>query len=968
MAGWSRKKREAVEAAFYTYLGRAYINSKDAGRMCLGENLYDGQIRFITAVFDSLENDIHRIFVLKSRQLGLSTIARALSIFLLGVHPGLKGAIVFDTDNNKNESRAELEVMINDLPKALKFPQITGNNRTGLSLANDSKILFMSAGVRKSKTSGTLGRSVGLSLAHLSELCSYDNDEGLEAFEQSLSEVNPDRLYIYESTARGFNRWWEMWNEARKDPAHCCCLFLGWWAKESQQIARSDPDFARYGETPPTAKELIKIKLVKEKYNHDITPEELSWIRRKMDPSSMAEGDADPEYEGNPTRVQEQAWTEDEAFQQTGAVFFSAEKLTEITNQHASNKYQTFMFTTGVEFVDMRVFKAPNSKSVELKVWEEPDPEGSYVLGVDPAFGENEHNDRSSIQVLRCFADGLDQVAEYAWPLANTRQFAWVVASLLGWYGQGRAECRYILELNGPGTAVFNELRSLKQQIESVSYTEQQLQDQGLKNIFRNVKTYIYSRPDSIGAGSNYHFKCLSVDEPIPTPDGWTTMGELEPGDKLFDENGKICRVQKCSPVMRGHECYKVIFEDDSEIVADADHLWPVNDGKLVKTVDLLENDYSIACPKPLKLAKKDLPIDPYVLGVWIGDGYSAAGRYCSAESDIDEISKHIKNCGRKVGLIGKGRTVCYQGIVGLTSDLRKAGLINNKHIPEQYLRGSFEQRLALLQGLMDTDGTVSKTRQCSFTTTLETVANSFDELLRSLGIRPKHSVYESNLIYRGKKVKTKDYYQFWFTGYEDLPVFRLRRKLLRLKNPVYAGGKGGAGGIRFVRSRRNKIIDVQEIESVPVRCIQVDSPSHLYLAGCGMIPTHNTTGQLKITILERLRDFTSNGMLHLRSLAAIDEMKTIARDGDSIGAPGSMKDDRVLALALATHYWETGPRKQMIAQRRTRESEAAKKRLTITDQVYLFQQNQLQMFFDQKRAASRAATQLAQRAAWRGR
>jgi len=167
MAGWTRRKREMMEEGFYLFLSRCYINSRDAGRICLGEELYDGQRRFITAVFDALENDIHKIYVLKSRQLGLSTIARALSMFLIGVHPGLKGAIVFDTDNNKNESRAELETMINDLPKTLKFPPISSNNRTGLTLANDSKVLFMSAGTRKSKTSGTLGRSVGLSLAHL---------------------------------------------------------------------------------------------------------------------------------------------------------------------------------------------------------------------------------------------------------------------------------------------------------------------------------------------------------------------------------------------------------------------------------------------------------------------------------------------------------------------------------------------------------------------------------------------------------------------------------------------------------------------------------------------------------------------------------------------------------------------------------------------------------------------------------
>src|SRR5271166_5638965 len=166
MAGWSRDKRVKVEQAFYQFLNKASINSKDLGRISLGHNLYEGQRRAITEIFDALEADIHNIYILKSRQLGISTLIRALIMFLAGVLDGLKGAIVFDTESNKLESRAELEVMIHDLPSNLKFPKIKASNRTGLTLANDSKMLFMAAGTRKTKSSGALGRSVGLSLAH----------------------------------------------------------------------------------------------------------------------------------------------------------------------------------------------------------------------------------------------------------------------------------------------------------------------------------------------------------------------------------------------------------------------------------------------------------------------------------------------------------------------------------------------------------------------------------------------------------------------------------------------------------------------------------------------------------------------------------------------------------------------------------------------------------------------------------
>lgn len=506
MSGWSNAKREKTEMAFYQFLKRCYVNSKEATEpVCLGENLYWGQIHVITEIFDALEEDQHRVFILKSRQLGISTLVRALTIFNLGLHKGLKGALVFDTAPNREEARIELEDMIRSLPNSLKFPGIKGSNREGLTLENNARILFKSAGTKKSKSSGTLGRSVGLSFHTMSEICSFDNDEGMESFEQSLSDSNPDRLYIYESTARGFNKWSDMWLEARADP-HCRCVFIGFWAKETQRIDRSDPDWDRYGSPPPSKKELVQIQAVREQYDFEVSPEALAWIRRRYDPTARREDDAEAEFIGSTTRIQEQPWTEEEAFQNTGSQFFPSENLTEMMHKHVSRNYKSYMFTCGAEFKHMMIHKAPNVKSTDLKIWEEPDPNGVYCFAVDPAFGENENNDRSCIEIGRCYSDGVDQVGEYASPLATPQQLAWILASLMGWYGSEKAECRYILELNGPGAAVFNEVRNLRQQIDA-GYDRVAMEEKGLKNIFRNVRTFIYTRPDGMSAGQNYHFK-----------------------------------------------------------------------------------------------------------------------------------------------------------------------------------------------------------------------------------------------------------------------------------------------------------------------------------------------------------------------------------------------------------------------------------------------------------------------------
>ena len=509
MAGWSHPKRMAFEQAFYAFLSNCFINSKNLGHVSLGANLYYGQKQFITAILDGLENDIHDFYCLKSRQLGITTICRAFSTFYLGIHKGLSGALVFDTNENKNLARAELTTMIADLPPALKFPAIRkgGDNRDGLTLINNSKILFKSAGIKKTKTSGTLGRSAGLSMAHMSELCSYDNEEGLVSFQRSLSDSNPDRLYIRESTARGPNAWKRMWEAARVDTDHCVCVFIGWWAHDAQRIERSDlRDWPLYGVQMPTKEEQYKIDQVKKLYGYEVQQEQLAWYRKLIDPAAREDGDTDAGFEASAFQIQEDPWTEDEAFQITGSIFFSGEKLKEQSDRWVSRKFVPYMFLGGSEFSDMKVYKAENTRNIELKVWEPPVAEAVYVIGVDPAFGENELNDRSAIQVMRCFADGIDQVAEYAYPLISTKHLAHALAGILAWYvNEPLTEVYYILEINGPGGAVLNEMKSLKFQIEN-GYAP--MEEQGIRNIFRNVRQFMYARPDSLtGGGSAWHWK-----------------------------------------------------------------------------------------------------------------------------------------------------------------------------------------------------------------------------------------------------------------------------------------------------------------------------------------------------------------------------------------------------------------------------------------------------------------------------
>jgi replicative DNA helicase len=291
--------------------------------------------------------------------------------------------------------------------------------------------------------------------------------------------------------------------------------------------------------------------------------------------------------------------------------------------------------------------------------------------------------------------------------------------------------------------------------------------------------------------------------------------------------------------------------------------------------------NHSVTNAAPLELPAADLLVPPYTLGVWLGDGTSAAAQYTSADPEIalymeaeglvvDATNVHMRYairlpegpgsaekvcpmCGRlfvpktsQVQTCGKtcGGALRAQGGVGHAAScpdcggpsaglvhcqacrddhgtvkalLRKLGVLGNKHIPTEYLRGSVAQRRALLAGLLDTDGTVTVGGAVQFDVTNERLAEDTRELIASLG----HRVRMSTKRVRGRSEESSTCYTLTFST--DDQVFGLERKQLLHKE---RGARTfTARGCRF-------ITDVRAIASVPVRCIQVDAEDSLFLAG----------------------------------------------------------------------------------------------------------------------------------------
>lgn len=433
-----------------------------------------------------------------------STGTRALDLFWLGMHEGLRAGVVFDTAFNTQSARAEIRETIKNLPKRLHFPKVIEDSRDRLALENDSWVSFMQAGTKNSRSGGGLGRSQGLNMVHASEISSWVNVEGVKSFQQSLSEEFEDRLYTWESTGRGYEIWYDLWEEAKNDPLTKRTVFIGWWAKDNQIIRPGDPRFALYSEEAPNKREEERIRTVYDLYGWRITKEQLAWVRWKTDPARELD-DEEPE---DTISNQEQAWHEDDAFQATGSTFFQADKLSAATARLANvDKPKCFKFWPGLDFVTCDMQPSRNKREVELKIWEEPSGDSMYVVAGDPAFGHNEKNNNSAVQVLRCYADGVDQVAEYASATIQPHQMAWLLWTLVGYYGSREgSQVLMICELNGPGEEVWRQYNATPAIVRN-GYLRARAQELGLDTIFQRARNYIYSRSDSMGPGHAWQWK-----------------------------------------------------------------------------------------------------------------------------------------------------------------------------------------------------------------------------------------------------------------------------------------------------------------------------------------------------------------------------------------------------------------------------------------------------------------------------
>ena len=381
--------------------------------------------------------------------------------------------------------------------------------------------------------------------------------------------------------------------------------------------------------------------------------------------------------------------------------------------------------------------------------------------------------------------------------------------------------------------------------------------------------------------------KALALETPLPTPAGWTTMGEVAVGQQLLGADGRPVTVVAATDVMRGRPCYEVEFSDGEIIVADAQHQWLTwtrrarrYDGQArghrrefanpvppevvtteqiarslrCRTVDHRPN-HAVGMSQPLDLPEADLPLPEYPLGVWLGDGTTASARCTSFDP---EIVMNVEAAGLVV--LRQGTRNDYRmafptepapvaGAITVQAVLRTLGVLGNKHIPASYLRASERQRRALLAGILDTDGTVTRTGSVQLAVANRVLAEGVRELVLSLGYRCSMSTKRV----KGRSEASSTCYMVNFTTPDR--VFWLERKHLLHKERLRHNQQ---------RTRWRYIVDVRRVPSRPVRCVQVDGTDHLYLAGRSMIPTHNSTLGLDLARAAALRHGQATVMFSL--------------------------------------------------------------------------------------------------------
>jgi predicted phage terminase large subunit-like protein len=356
--------------------------------------------------------------------------------------------------------------------------------------------------------------------------------------------------------------------------------------------------------------------------------------------------------------------------------------------------------------------------------------------------------------------------------------------------------------------------------------------------------------------------KAIDSDTPMWTPEGWVRAGDVRVGGSLLGSDGRWTAVLGVYP-QGVKPAYKVSFSDGASLVACGEHLWSARlrdkssdrswtaPWQIKKTdelaADLFEADGRKKWRIPVLADGNDcdisLPIDPYLFGLWLGDGHSHYAAITTMDKEIIDCFSGFEPKPHKHQ--SSGRATTYGIRKGFGRALLDLGVLKNKHIPDVYFRSSHRQRLALLQGISDTDGTVNKKNgEQSVSFSSKRLSDDLHFLINSLGGTWRCNESQPECGRRAYKTSIS-------LANGDV-AFRLKRKLDLVRG----------------RSERNSprrfVADISPVESREMVCFSVEAPDHLFCAGRDLVVTHNTEIAVKMFIAWCLANNAAAKFIHL--------------------------------------------------------------------------------------------------------
>ncbi len=448
-------------AHFWEFAAQGFISTKDYGLVRF-DKPNGCQRYFIDQIALSLKEGRHIIVVLKSRQQGISTLMCVLDLYWLFTNPSMESTIIVPDEKLRDKFRTDIVTFYEGLPARWKNKLEKDNGNQMVFLAPDGQRAKFVWQIASDRANDKLGKGLGITFLHATEPPLWGVDASAYAnLEASFSGKNPQRLFVYESTAKGHDLFKDLWDAAKKATGRSA-IFIPWWLHEDYTLAQDSNAFNTYFGRPLTgsiwkrldARETELWIRARHEHGYQPTAGQVAWMRYQIEEKSA--GDYDSFLENYPI-------TEHDAFRVTGSAFFPNAQLDKQLTIAAKTRPAFYHMSFGEHWWDTRVEPCKEAKA-NLKVWENPAPKTGgrvtswYTAGADPAYGSSDWADDFAISVFRAYADGKDQVAEFCTADCNTTWFAWAICYLAGWYGNTWVN----LELTGPGQVVLNEFQMMK--------------------------------------------------------------------------------------------------------------------------------------------------------------------------------------------------------------------------------------------------------------------------------------------------------------------------------------------------------------------------------------------------------------------------------------------------------------------------------------------------------------------------